>query len=290
MKQVILISKRVAAEVREACRLMQAEDGGALFGSPEHGDVVAQVRAPAHAERSPVVIKLRGDQLDTLAKRVLTEHRAASWVGYWHLHFDLDQLSRGDLDQIAKLHGDPRVPSCGFVKVLAVKRGSEPIELKGFISPKRGIVEEVDLFEVDDVAAARVRLRAATAPPFARREHVLGTEPGAQRFAQELTALEADSYEIACDTAPQGVVVVLRHVDLHGDLALTIPLEGWERPPRVEHRVNGTARMLTSPLTTLLSAWSSAFTLSDLVAAARARSAWPKKPPTRAAAVRKGAA
>src|SRR5262249_33840919 len=132
----------------------------------------------------------------------------------------------------------------------------------------------------DDPLRARTAL--ATQPTVAApalRSPVLATDLGAQRFEAELAALEGEGYEVRAAVGDRGVDVVLRHGELQGEVTLTIPSEGFERPPRVAiKRASGKSEHVAAPLANFFSGWSSAFALLDLVRFMRSRTIWPRVP------------
>jgi hypothetical protein len=276
MNPIIFLDKLAAAGIREPCNAMSEEDGGTVHGVGQHGDVVAQVRAPRHTERSRTHVHLRGSELAQGVEAVLARFPNAAFLGYWHLHFDLPVLSERDLQELERLHGCMPVPPCGIVKILAVKRTAAPIELKAFVSPRKGLVVPAELIEVDDVVDVRARFGANVQAP-RLRPHALGDTEAAKRFAAELQELEDAGYAASADVVPQGVRLVLENPELQGELLLTIPAEGWVGRPKIEHRVAGTPRLITRATHGLLCAWSSAFTLLDAVTQARTSGAWPRR-------------
>jgi len=275
MAKVILCKKSEADKIRAACATMEEEDGGALFGIGDEGDVVAELRAPEGARRSSVMIQLRGKDFEERAKEVFGEIAGARWVGFWHLHHAMPWLSLGDHRMLDGLHRRGNCPPGGIVKILAVKWESRLVDLLGFISSGPGVVERAVICEVADVVEARAALRGVIPAPH-HGLHALGTGVMKKRFEREVGELMVLGYAVAANVVPTGVELILRSGELLGELALTIPAEGWSRPPRVEHRARGSSRLITSALQGFFTGWSSAFTLVDLVNQVRARSAWPK--------------
>jgi hypothetical protein len=284
MKPVICIAKTEAGAIRVACAEMAAkavrpeqvdEDGGVLVCTGEHGDILRQVRVPPEAERSPVIIKIRGGQLEEEVNAICRRMPGAFWGGFWHAHNGIRDLSAGDLRTIARLHDNGQVPRSGLIKVLAVRTGAD-VELRGFVSPSKNVIIEAELFEVEDVVQARAYLNQAIPAP-ATRPHFVGQPAGVQRLETELGALEAAGYSVSAAVNGLGVELALRHDELGGELLLLIPPEGWERPPRVTVRERGSSRPILSPLASVFTAWNSSFSLLEVVAHARQRSAWPRR-------------
>jgi hypothetical protein len=276
MKRVIYLAKRAAAEIRESCRDVTAEDGGALFGAPEFGDVVAQVRAPGHTKKSRVVIHLKGNDFQQPAQKLLEADPRLKWLGYWHLHFQLDNLSDGDLQELARLHDSGRRPPCGIIMLLAIKDNGEFIRLRGWNSAAPVALEELDVREVDDPVEARRHPSAdIIAPPM--RSHALGLLWGASRLNDELVALEKHGVVVASHRVmPNGVALTFTHAAHQGELRCTLAAEGWEHAPKLEILCRGKSRLVLSPLGSMLSSWSSAYTLEDLLTYARTRGVWPR--------------
>lgn len=276
MKEVIFVAKSVAAVIRETGADMKEEDGGALLGMAPHGDVIEQIRAPSHTQRSPVIICMKGHDFEALARAILREQPDLLWVGHWHLHLGMRDLSAGDCRELARLHESGRCPSHGLLMLLAIKGGvGNAIEIRGWRSTKESL-EELDIHEVDDPRTARKAaanfIMAPPVPP-----HALGVRAGAARLASELAELNAEGVQVdGHQITRRGVELALTHAAHEGVLRCTIPAEGWDRPPKVELRCRGQSRIVLSPLGSLLSAWNSSFSLVELVTYARARGVWPR--------------
>lgn len=276
-RDVILLAKAAAAEIRAAAAELDDEDGGALVGDPETGDVFAQVRAPRTASRSRVHIRLQAAELEEGVREALRVHPGSAWIGHWHVHDRLATLSTGDHAQLERLHGDPRVPRCGLVALLLVKRREEGLLLRGWRSPAAEVIEELDVLEADDPRVSRLAIAPAVAVPPVRL-HCIGTAPGVARFEQELRELADAGFTVDAATGDRGVEVSLTHREQMGTLHLTIPAEGWERPPRAEIFRRGRGVLLnTLGLSVWLSGWSSAFRLIDLVEYVRGARHWPRR-------------
>jgi hypothetical protein len=286
-RRPLFISKDAAALIRRVAASSDAEHGGVLIGSPVHGDVAAFVPAPECTKRSRIVICFRGRDIESDVAGTIAAYPGCVFVGFVHSHDGLDTLSSGDHDTLKKLHGDERLPPFGLVCLLAVKHGASPIRLRAWISRAPNVVEEMDLCEVDEPAKTRVwGLPEITAPNL--RPHILGTRGAIQRFEEELDALKMVGYAVSADCAARGVEVLLEHADMAGMLVLTIPAEGWERPPRIEIRRAGRrVEHVATPLANFCAAWSSAFTLTDLVTFVRARSIWARKATKSASGLRR---
>lgn len=276
---VIYLKKDVAAAIRLRCAARAEEEGGVLLGVAETGDVRSVIFSPDTAARSGVHISFRGAEFEEAVKRAATEGPGATWIGFVHSHSPAgpDGLSSGDLAQLARLHDDPRVPPCGILALLAVKQDGAPPRLRGWLSKARNVLIEVDLHEVDDIFTAREHLTASVRAPNLRR-HALGGEPGVRRFEAELEQLVQTGYTVDSRVIGRGVELTLEHADTSGRLVLTIPAEGWERPPLVQLE-QGALRgePVFGPLMSLTAGWSSAVGLPALVRAIRARGVWPRK-------------
>ena len=275
--KAIYINQSAAADLRALAERSPIEHGGALVGSAEHGDVYAFVAAPDDIVRSPVVVELKGAPLRAAVACAVEQHPGAAFVGYAHVHLGLEALSAGDHDQIRRLHDHPGLPAAGILAMLAVKRRIAPVLLKAWLSPAPNVVEEVEIREVEDAAEARSR-EARELPAPQVRIHVVGASAGVARLEAEFAALDQAGYAIDAELVERGIELRLTHGELRGMLVLLLPPEGWERPPRVELvRDHGRRELVASAIANFCAAWSSAFTLTDLVTFVRGRGIWPKR-------------
>ena len=308
-----------ALEATFGCRLTaeetdREEHGGILLVTPDEGDVVAYVRAPDSVARTAVSVRLSGTDLDREVARAMRAHPGTK-IGYYHVHLEGPAaLSHGDHAQLDALQGNPSFPPCGIVMLLGVKRRGEFTRLRAWIARAKGVVEEMDLREVEDPIAARRNDGARVSVPRVR-SHVLATDPGMRRLTTARQALDAPGYAVKAETSPRGAVLrlapprgrgappppparapaagtpawaapprrgaVLRlaHPGCKGTLLLTIAPEGWERPPKVEleQGEEGARILLKAPLWAFFGGWSSAYTLGDLVFFLHESKVWPKK-------------
>ena len=220
---------------------------------------------------------MRGVAMESGARALVESRPELEWLGFWHLHFGLSELSAGDMQELARLHDSGRHPSCGIIMILAIKNGSD-VRLRAWKSMTHDELLEAELLEADDPTEARRSLSTDLAS-LPMQFHTLGLPWGASRLKDELAALEA-----------QGVIVTSRRIMRHGieltfahachEGLLRCTLGGWEQPPKTEMICRGQSRLVLSPLGSLLASWSSAFTLADLAAYARARGVWPRKAST----------
>ncbi len=272
-----------ALEATFGCRLTaeetdREEHGGILLVTPDEGDVVAYVRAPDSVARTAVSVRLSGTDLDREVARAMRAHPGTK-IGYYHVHLEGPAaLSHGDHAQLDALQGNPSFPPCGIVMLLGVKRRGEFTRLRAWIARAKGVVEEMDLREVEDPIAARRNDGARVSVPRVR-SHVLATDPGMRRLTTELEALDAEGYAVKAETSRRGAVLRLAHPGCKGTLLLTIAPEGWERPPKVEleQGEEGARILLKAPLWAFFGGWSSAYTLGDLVFFLHESKVWPKK-------------
>lgn len=277
MSPVVFMDKRVANAIRRRAEACAVEDGGALIGMPDTGDVIAALFAPDDASRSHSHISFRGKDWEHELQRICAEQPGAGWIGYVHSHLGLDSLSSGDHAQLARLHDDPRIPACGVLAVLSIKNGSQFPRLRGWLSKSRNVLVEVDLYEVDDPRAARKHAHANQLKSPKLDRHLLGADHEVERFESELRALEDAGYTIHVQVVARGVEVALCHKETRGRLILTLPAEGWTGKPLVVLEQNGVrGDPVFAPLASIFSSWSSAIGLVDLVRYARGRGVWPR--------------
>lgn len=285
MKRAVYLARDAAEQIRRVTAESAAEHGGALVGDPATGDVLAFAPAPESTERSPVIIHFRGTSLDAISREVdaiTTRILGSAWLGFQHSHDDFDGLSAGDRDQIDALVSDPRVPPCGLVALLAVKRHGREPKLRAWIASAARSIEEVQLREVDDPILARALDGADVSAP-RLRPAVLAGDPGALRLQAELAELEAQGFNVSAECRDRGVELRLVHDALAGELLLLFPAEGWERPPKARLVRPGEDPVLFGlALGTFLAGWSSAYSLGDLVGFLREKKLWPRAPRKRA--------
>lgn len=278
MTDVIFLAKGVARDLRRAAALARVEDGGALFVDPEHGDVLAQAPVPPSASRSRSHVEVRGEEVESVARALLNRLPGAAYGGNWHVHLaGPPSLSSGDHATIERLLADHRVPGCGLVMVLALKHGVEEPTLHAWRARRGAEPEPLDTWEVEDPRDARSKLLGARAMR-STRVHVFASEPGCRRLESEIEALEAHGCAVEAATSARGVELRLTDPARKGTLLVIVPTEGYERPPRVEIIKDDTTDgvLVTSTLSAVFTAWSSAYRIADLVAYAKDRGVWPK--------------
>jgi hypothetical protein len=276
--KTVYLKRSAAAEMRALGRDATVEHGGALVGDPEHHDVLAFVEAPDGTRRSSVVVHLRGADLEEGVTRAIRENPGARLIGFPHVHLGgLDALSSGDHTTLDRLVLDPRLPKAGVLSILIItSKGAEP-RLRGWIARAPGVTEEVELVEVDDPKTAREKMKSRMFAPMLPAP-VLATDAARERFETELREIEELGYTVEADLVLRGVRVRLAHPARKGALQITIPPEGWARPPKLEIvRASGTVEIIvTSLMAPLLAGWSSAYSLVDLVSFIEPKLIWPK--------------
>lgn len=281
MKRALYIARDAAEHFRRVVGGSAAEHGGALVGDPATGDIFAFVPTPETTERSEVVIHFRGSALDALSAKVEATRAwiiGSAWLGFGHSHDDVHDLSAGDRAQIDGLVRDPRVPPCGLVTLLAVKRRTREPRLRVWVASAPGDLEELQLREVDDPAAARALDGSKLGAPRVRSA-VLAEDMSALRLEAELHELEAEGFRVSAECVDRGVELRLVHDALAGELLLLFPVEGWERPPKARLvRPGKEPELFGLALGTFLAGWSSAYSLGDLVGFLREKKLWPRAP------------
>lgn len=278
MTNMIFLAKDVARDLRRAAALARVEDGGALFVDPDHGDVLAHAPVPPSAPRSRSHVEVRGEDVESVARALLSRLPGAAYGGNWHVHLaGPPSLSSGDHATIERLLADHRVPGCGLVMVLALKHGVEEPTLHAWRARRGAQPEPLETWEVDNPREARSESLGARAMR-STRVHIFASEPGCKRLESEIEALEAQGCVVDASTSTRGVELRLTDAARKGALLVIVPTEGYERPPRVEIVKEDSTEgvVVTSALSALFTAWSSAYRIADLVAYAKDRGIWPK--------------